>query len=311
MKVLFIDSTHESIVANFRKAGWKVGLHYHTSREELLGLVHTYDGIIIRSRFRLDENFLRNAKRLKFIGRPGAGLENIDLAYCKRNDIAVFRSPEGNRDAVAEHAMGMILTMLNNLKRADSEVRQGVWRREENRGHELMGKTFGIIGYGFMGKALAQRLKGFGVEVIAYDKYLTNYSDENAMEVSLAELQKRSDFISLHLPQSDETINYVNDQFINKCTKPFYLVNTARGKSVDTSAVLKAVENGKVLGACLDVLEFESSSFETSAIENTTFQKLVKSEKVLLSPHIAGWTFESDFKMGDFLSKKILNYFNS
>jgi D-3-phosphoglycerate dehydrogenase len=311
MKVLFIDNTHESITLNFKKAGWKIGMHHQTSREELLGLVHTYDGIIIRSRFKLDENFLRNAKRLKFIGRPGAGLENIDLDYCKKNDIAVFRSPEGNRDAVAEHCLGMILMMLNNLKRADYEVRQGIWNREENRGHELMGKTFGIIGYGFMGKALAQRLKGFGVEVITHDKYLTNYSDENATQVSLVELQKRSDFISLHLPQSQENMNYFNEQFIDACAKPFYLINTARGKSVDTSAVLNGIEKGKIIGACLDVLEFESSSFETSATSNPIFQKLVENDKVLLSPHIAGWTYEADFKMGDFLSKKILNHFNN
>lgn len=311
MKVLFIDSTHESILSNFRKAGWKVGLHYATSREELLGLVHTYDGIIIRSRFKLDANFLRNAKRLKFIGRPGAGLENIDLDYCKKHNIDVFRSPEGNRDAVAEHTLGMVLMMLNNLKRADQEVREGIWKRPENRGHELMGKTFGIIGYGYMGKAVAQRLKGFGVEVIAYDKYLTNYSDENAKEVSLDELKKRSDFISLHLPQADETMGYLNESFITSCSKPFYLINTARGKSVDTKAVLKGIESGKVIGACLDVLEFESSSFETSAVSNPVFQELVKSDKVLLSPHIGGWTFESDFKMGDFLSKKILNHYNN
>jgi D-3-phosphoglycerate dehydrogenase len=311
MKVLFIDSTHESIVSNFKKAGWKVGMHHQSSREELLGLVHTYDGIIIRSRFRLDANFLQNAKKLKFIGRPGAGLENIDLDYCKNNNISVFRSPEGNRDAVAEHAIGMILMMLNNLKKADSEVRKGVWLREENRGHELMGKTFGIIGYGVMGKAIAQRLKGFGVEVIAYDKYLINYSDENATEVNLDELQKRSDFVSLHLPQAEETINYLNKQFIDGFEKPFYLINTARGKSVDTQAVLDGLEKGQIIGACLDVLEFESSSFESSPIANPVFQKLVESDKVLLSPHIAGWTYESDFKMGDFLSKKILKHFNN
>lgn len=310
MKVLFIDSTHESILTNFKNAGWKVGLHYKTSREELLGLVHTYDGIIIRSRFKLDETFLRNAKKLKFIGRPGAGLENIDLAYCKKHEIKVFRSPEGNRDAVAEHTLGMILMMLNNLKIADQEVRQGVWKRTENRGHELMGKTFGIIGYGYMGRAVAQRLKGFGLNVIAYDKYLNKYSDENANEVTLEELKEKSDFISLHLPQADETMNYVNEKFINSCAKPFYLINTARGKSVDTKAMLNGIDSGKIIGACLDVLEFESSSFETSAVANPVFQELIKSDKVLLSPHIGGWTYESDFKMGEFLSKKILKHFN-
>ena len=310
MKVLFIDSTHECIARNFKNAGWKVGIHYTTSREELLGLVHSYDGIIIRSRFRLDEKFLRNAKKLQFIGRPGAGLENIDLEYCKKRNIEVFRSPEGNRDAVAEHTLGMILMMLNNLKRADAEVREGYWKREANRGHELMGKTFGIIGYGYMGKAVAQRLKGFGVEVITYDKYLTNYSDENAKEVSLVELQKRSDFISLHLPQSEENMGYLNADFINNCKKPFYLINTARGKSVVTKDVLTAIENGQIIGACLDVLEFEESSFESAVNSDPVFQELVNSDKVLLTPHIAGWTHEAEFKMGDFLSKKILAHFN-
>ncbi len=309
MKIIFIDNVHECVAKAFQQLGWTTDFHYKTPQIEIEKIIHLYDGIIIRSRFKLDKAFLEKATQLKFIGRPGAGLENIDLDFTKKNNIEVFRSPEGNRDAVAEHTLGMILMMLNNLKRADEEVRNSFWKREENRGHELMGKTFGIIGYGYMGKAVAKRLSGFGVKVIAFDKYLKNYSDEFAQEATLSELQQQSDFISLHLPQSEETLNYVDSAFIKKCAKPFYLINTARGKSVVTQDVLESIEKGKIMGACLDVLEFESSSFEESAFQNPIFQKLVASPKVLLSPHIAGWTYEAQFKMGDYLCKKIIGYF--
>lgn len=309
MKIIFIDNVHDCVAQAFQKLGWTTDFHYKTSQSEIENIIHLYDGIIIRSRFKLDKVFLEKATQLKFIGRPGAGLENIDLDFAQQKNIAVFRSPEGNRDAVAEHTLGMILLMLNNLKRADEEVRNGFWKREENRGHELMGKTFGIIGYGYMGKAVAKRLSGFGVKVMAYDKYLKDFSDEFAQEVKLSELQQQSDFISLHLPQSEETIHYINKVFIEKCAKSFYLINTARGKSVVTQDVLESIEKGKILGACLDVLEFESSSFEENAFQNPIFQKLVASPKVLLSPHIAGWTHEAQFKMGDYLCKKIIAHF--
>lgn len=309
MRVLFLDSVHPLVSERFLERGWKCDFKYEEPREEILKCLGDYEGLILRSRLKIDEEFLKYASKMKFIGRPGAGLENIDLNYCENNNIQVFRSPEGNRDAVAEHAVGMLLMLFNNLKRADQEVRQGIWKREENRGFELMGKTLGIIGYGFMGKAFAQRLSGFGVNVIAYDKYLDNYSDKFVNEVSLEELQKSADIISLHLPQSKETIGYLNDEFIANCSKPFYLINTARGKSVDTNALLSAMDNGKIKGACLDVLEFESSSFEQMSNENPVFQKLISSDKVILSPHIAGWTVESQFKLGHYLVEKILKAF--
>lgn len=309
MKVLIIDNVHPLIEERFTKLGWKCDLMLTASREELLKVIDQYEGLVLRSRVKIDESFLSAANNLKFIGRPGAGLENIDLNYCEQRGIEVFRSPEGNRDAVAEHAIGMLLMLFNRLKIADAEVRQGIWKREENRGYELMDKTVGIIGYGYMGKAFAQRLSGFGCQVIAYDKYLENYADEYAMEVSLEELKERADIISLHLPQSPETIHYVDDEFINDVSKPFYLINTARGKSVNTNAVLEAMDDGKMAGACLDVLEFESSSFEEMTSENPVFQRLVAHEKVLLSPHIAGWTHEAKYKLGHYLAEKIIERF--
>lgn len=306
MRVLFIDNVHPLIAERFSKLGWQCDYMLKDSREEILQVIGNYEGLVLRSRIKIDEDFLSKAINLKFIGRPGAGLENIDLDYCESHGIKVFRSPEGNRDAVAEHAIGMILMLFNNLKRADAEVRQGIWKREENRGYELMGKTVGIIGYGYMGKAFAQRLSGFGVNVIAHDKYLKDFSDENAKEVSLEELKRESDVISLHLPQSEETINYICKEFIESCAKPFYLINTARGKSVNTSNVLDAIDNGKILGACLDVLEFESSSFEQMGSNNPVFSRLIASEKVVLSPHIAGWTHEAKYKLGHYLAEKII-----
>lgn len=306
MKVLFIDSVHPLVAERFSKLGWKCDFMFDESRAEILNRIEDYQGLVLRSRIKIDEDFLSKAKNLKFIGRPGAGLENIDLAYCQSNGIKVFRSPEGNRDAVAEHAVGMLLMLLNNLRQADAEVRSGVWKREENRGYELMGKTVGIIGYGFMGKAFARRLSGFGVKVLAHDKYLENFSDDYAKEVTLEELKMAADVISLHLPQSAETINYIDHQFIASCAHPFYLINTARGKSVNTLDLLNAIEQGKVLGACLDVLEFESTSFEQMNAGNQTFSRLIQSDKVILSPHIAGWTHESQYKLGHYLAEKII-----
>jgi D-3-phosphoglycerate dehydrogenase len=309
MKVLFIDEVHPLVGEEFTKIGWHCYFHYKTPIEELIPMLSEFNGIIIRSRFPLNEVFLKHATNLKFIGRPGAGLENIDLEYCKQRSIEVFRSPEGNRDAVAEHAVGMLLSLFNHLNRADAEVRNGIWLREENRGHEIKGKTIGIIGYGYMGKAFAQRLKGFECTVIAYDKYLTNFSDEHVKEVNLSELQEKSDIISLHTPQSNETIHFIDANFIAKCPKQIYIINTARGKSLNTINVLDAIDSGKVLGACLDVLEFESSSFEEFSSENQTLKRLFASPKVLLSPHIAGWTHESQFKMANVLVHKIIEAF--
>ena len=308
MKIAILDKVHPLIEEDFCKQGWQCVNLFEVSRDELKKTIHLYHGIILRSRIKMDEDFLKEATSLKFIGRPGAGLENVDLDYCASKDIQVFRSPEGNRDALAEHTIGMILSLFNNLKRADTEVRKGVWLREENRGHELMGKTIGLIGYGFMGKAFAQRLQGFGVAVIAYDKYLENFGDKNAKEVSLQTIFDQSDIVSLHTPLTTETIGMINDDFLSQFKKPIYFINTARGKSVETSSIVTGIESKKILGVCLDVSEYESSTFSKLATNSIPkdLQFLYDSDRAVLTPHIAGWTHEAKFKMADYLVKKIL-----
>tara|TARA_B100000497_G_C7620652_1_gene372865 strand:- start:230 stop:1171 length:942 start_codon:yes stop_codon:yes gene_type:complete len=310
MKVALLDDFHSLIPDTLAKWGWEIINAQTWTEKDFINLSKDLNGIFIRSSIPLNENVLRNAKSLKFIARPGAGLENIDLNYCKKNNISVFRSPEGNRDAVAEHTVGMVLMLLNNLKRADTEVRDGIWNREMNRGHELMGKTFAIIGYGFMGRALAQRLKGFGVDIITYDKYISGFGTKIVKEVSMDEIYRTADFVSLHTPLNQDTIELVNDQFINQFKKPFYLINTARGKSVVLKDLSFALKTGTVLGACLDVLEFESSSFENiNYKKNSDLNKLLKMKNVVFSPHIAGWTLESKYKMAKFILEKVKNQF--
>lgn len=256
---------------------------------------------------------MKSCKQLKFIARAGSGLENIDLNAANRLDIKVFSSPEGNRDAVAEHATGAILMLMNNLKRADQEVRSGVWKRAENRGYELKGKTIGLIGYGVMGKSFAERLSGFGIEIIAYDINKTNFSDKYTTEVTLKELQQRSDIVSLHMDFHLHNKYFVNDVFIEEFKKPFYLINTARGFNVNSEALVTALKSGKILGACLDVLEYESVSFEGVSGTNNppALQYLLTAENVILSPHIAGWTHESHFKLSNVLADKIQDYYKN
>lgn len=311
MRVLFLDTVHPILEERLVAAGFTCEHDLASSYDAIVAKIETYDGIVIRSRIPMTEQLFAAGKNLKFIARSGAGLENIDLEAAANKGITVFSSPEGNRDAVGEQAIGMLLMLFNHLKRADTEVREGVWLREENRGLELAGKTVGIIGYGVMGKALAKKLQGFDCTVLAHDKYLTDFGDQYATEVSLSELQERADIISLHLPQSEETHHYLNDTFIAACKKPFYLVNTARGKNVQTSALVAALKSGTVLGACLDVLEYEKGTFEgLDATElPADFQYLIQSDRVILSPHIAGWTAESYVKLSTFLAQKILAQF--
>jgi len=308
MNVLFIDEVGRELPDLFQAKGWNCDFRYSDSRETLKNDLHLYDGIIIRSRFRLDADFLSATDHLKFIGRPGAGLENIDLSYCEANDIAVFRSPEGNRDAVAEHIIGGILTLFNNIRRADVEVRKGVWKREPNRGIELMGKTVGIIGFGYMGAAFAKRLQGFGVNIIAYDKYKTDYAPEYVKEVELSEIFEYADVVSLHIPQTDETVGMVNSAWFSKFRKPIYLINSARGTSVVLEDLLEALKKEKVLGAVLDVLEYESSAFENTGFDSPTFKELSQLENIVFTPHIAGWTHEANTKMSVFLGEKIIGF---
>lgn len=307
-KVLFLDSNHPYLIQSLRKLNLQCDEDYSSSKTEIESKIHDYDGIVIRSRFSIDQKFLEKASKLKFIGRVGAGLENIDIAFAETKGIKLIAAPEGNRNAVGEHALGMILALFNKLKKADTEIRRGIWLREDNRGIELEGKTVGIIGYGNMGKSFAKKLMGFDCEVIFYD-ILPELSDEHARQVGLDELFLKTDVLSLHTPETNLTKHMIDESFLNKFDKPIYLVNTARGSAVITTDLMKAIKNGKVLGACLDVLEYEKASFENFfSKENTlpeAFQNLIISDKVLLSPHVAGWTVESKFKLAETIVHKV------
>lgn len=310
MKILQLDNNHPLISEQLTAKGFVVEEDHISTYGEVLEKIQDYEGIIIRSRIPLDKNFLTKASHLKFIARVGAGMENIDIETAEKLNIKLINSPEGNRDSVAEHVVGMLLILMNRLFIASNEVKNGIWKREENRGDELLGKTFGIIGYGNMGKATAKRLSGFGVEVIFHD-ILPNLSDEFATQVSLDELQKRADILSLHIPLTNETNYLIDENFISKMEKNFYLVNTARGKNLKTKALVEAIEAGKVLGACLDVLEYEKSSFENLEVENADLQFLLDYEKVIVTPHIGGWTHQSKIKLAQVIVDKILADFKS
>ena len=302
-KVLFVDTVHPMLWEELEKEGFHCIEAYGLSKEEVKAISSDTYGIVIRSRFKIDAPFLDACQELRFIARAGSGMENIDEEFATSKGIACLNAPEGNRQAVAEHALGMLLSLFNNLNTADLEVRQGLWKREENRGVELNGKTVGIIGYGHNGSAFADVLGGFGVKLLAYDKYKSNYS-EKAVESDIQTIFNEADILSLHIPLTDETHHLVNDEFVQRFKKPFYLINTSRGQCVKTADLLDAVQGGKILGACLDVLEDEKASFEK--LENSVdFQRLIQSKKVILSPHVAGWTKESKFKLVQVLLEKI------
>lgn len=307
MKVLHLDTNHSLLINQLKELGFTNEEDYSSSKTEIEAKLDQYDGIIIRSRFTIDKLFLDKATNLKFIGRVGAGLENIDCDYATEKGVALISAPEGNRNAVGEHALGMLLSLFNKLNKADNEVRSGQWLREENRGVELDGKTVGLIGYGNMGKAFAKKLRGFDVEVLCYD-IKPNVGGENCKQVSLEELQQKADVLSLHTPQTVLTMNMINADFINEFSKPFWLINTARGKSVVTKDLVAALESGKILGAGLDVLEYEKKSFENLFTEKEipkAFQYLINAENVILSPHVAGWTVESKEKLAQTIVDKI------
>jgi D-3-phosphoglycerate dehydrogenase len=311
MKILHLDSNHPLLINQLNDLGFINDEDYSSSKAQVASKIHLYDGFIIRSRFSIDSHFLDKATNLKFIGRVGAGLENIDCAYAESKGITLIAAPEGNRNAVGEHSLGMLLSLFNKLNKADKEVRNGQWLREENRGIELDGKTIGLIGYGNMGKSFAKKLRGFDVKVLCYD-LKPNVSDENCQQVSLEELQKKADVLSLHTPQTALTINSVNTDFINRFKKSFWFINTARGTSVNTNALVGALKSGKILGAGLDVLEYEKSSFEKLFSADKmpkAFQYLIKSNKVILSPHVAGWTTESKEKLAQTIVDKIKERF--
>ena len=312
MRILHLDQNHPLLLEKLAAAGHHNEENYTISKEETEKVISEYDGIVIRSRFKIDKQFIDAAAQLKFIARVGAGLESIDIPYAESKGIYLISAPEGNRNAVGEHALGMLLSLFNNLNQADAEVKAGQWNRESNRGIELEGKTVGIIGYGNMGKAFAKKLQGFDCEVICYD-ILDHVGDANARQVSLKELQEKTDVLSLHTPWTPQTDKMVDVSFINAFAKAFYLINTARGKSVVTSALVQALKSGKIKGAGLDVLEYEKLSFEnlfTSEEEMPEpLQYLIASNKVLLTPHIAGWTVESKRKLAQTIVDKILAKF--
>ncbi len=311
-KIIHIDANHKSLVEKLNTLGFENHECYKWSKKEVAAVLSLYEGIIIRSRFPLDAEFLRFGTNLKFICRIGAGLENIDLDYCCNNDIAVLSTPLGNANAVAEHTLGLLLNLLNNIKRADSEVVRGIWQREANRGFELEGKTVAIIGYGIMGSSFAKKLAGFDCEVIFYDieKKQSLLGHE---QVAMHDLFQRADVVSFHVPQTPLTYRMADTSFFNSFKKPIWLLNTARGTVVELSALVEALKSRKVLGAGLDVLEYESSSFETNFNfeNNDDLKYLTTSKSVVLTPHIAGWSFESEVKMAEIAVAKIASLYGS
>ena len=307
MKILLLDKNHPLITEQLSEKGFVLEEDFSSSYEQVLDKIHLYEGIIIRSRIPLDAHFLEKAKNLKFIARVGAGMENIDIAKAQELGIKLINSPEGNKDAVAEHVIGTLLVLMNRLFISSNEVKNGIWLREENRGEEILGKTFGIIGYGNMGKAVAKRLSGFGCKTIFYD-IKPNLSDEFATQVSLQELQENTDILSLHTPLTEDTLYMIDEEFISKMKKNFYFINTARGKNLKTSALVNALKSGKVKGACLDVLEYEKTSFENLETKNEDLEYLLNSEKAIITPHIAGWTHESKIKLAQVIVDKILAF---
>lgn len=306
IKILHIDSNHPLLKQQLQEAGFTNDEDFTSSKTDIEKKIHQYQGIVIRSRFKIDKEFLDAATNLKFIARVGAGLESIDCDYAATKNITLIAAPEGNRNAVGEHTLALLLSLFNNINKADKDIKSGHWNREANRGHELDGKTVGLIGYGNMGKAFAKKLRGFEVAVLCYD-IVPNVGDANAKQVPLEELQQKSEVLSLHIPWTPETNGMVNTDFINAFAKPFWLLNTSRGKNVVTVDLVSALESGKILGAGLDVNEYENLSFETLSSEAMPepYQYLLQSDKVILSPHIAGWTFESHERLAQVIVDKI------
>lgn len=312
IKILHIDSNHPLLWEQLEQAGFQNETDFTSTKQEVESTIESYHGIVIRSRFKIDKTFLDKATNLKFIARVGAGLESIDCDYAIAKGIHLIAAAEGNANAVGEHALGMLLSLFNNLNKANKEIKSGEWKREANRGYELEGKTIGIIGYGNMGKSFAKKLSGFDVKVLCYD-ILPNVGDSNATQVTLDELQGHADVLSLHTPWTPETDKMVNKDFISTFKKPFWLINTARGNSVVTDDLMEALQSGKIKGAGLDVLEYEKLSFENLFEEEKpkAFEYLLQAENVLLTPHIAGWTFESHQKLAQTIVDKIKSFANN
>ena len=304
MRILIIDQMHDSIVPLLEEKGHEVHFRPDIDRNGILKILHDYEGLVIRSKTPIDKPLLERGVRLKFVARAGAGLDNIDLDYLEKNAIALYAAPEGNKDAVAEHALGMLLALFNHFIQSDRQIRNGIWDREGNRGEELCGKTVGIFGFGNMGAAFAQRLKGFGVQVLAYDKYKKGFGNGFVEECSFETIQEKADVLSIHVPLTEETKGFFTTEVINGFRKPFYLINTARGEVISFDTLNKALQNGKLKGAALDVLEKEKLNALTP-YEKKAFELLKTHKKVLFSPHVAGWSGESYIKINEVLAAKI------
>lgn len=310
-KILFIDSTHPMLSQRLESAGYLIDFDFISSKEEIANKISDYFGIIIRSRFKIDKPFIDAAANLRFIGRVGAGMENIDVAYAESKQIHCISSPEGNRDAVGEHTIGLLLALSNHIVKANNEVKNGLWLREENRGFELEGKTIAIIGYGNMGSAFAKRLSGFNANVIAYDKYKSGFSSDIVTEATMDEVYEKADILSFHVPYTEETHYLFNKKYINKFKKSLYLLNTSRGKVVCIDDLTDALKSSKVLGAGLDVLEYEDISLKNAPKEQWTesMHYLANASNVILTPHIAGWTKESNIKLSTIIADKVIDIF--
>ncbi|MGO1520448.1 MAG: NAD(P)-dependent oxidoreductase [Sphingobacterium sp.] len=303
--ILIVDDIHDILLEKLSYADISYAYRPEITRQEASLLIPRFDGLIIRSKFQVDQEFIDLAPKLQLIARSGAGTDNIDEPYAKANKIDLISANEGNCDAVGEHMIGMLLGLMNNLNRADREVRSGLWNREQNRGHELKGKTVGLIGYGHNGRAMAKKLSGFDVRVIAYDKYQWGFTDQFAQEVSMEEIVRHSDVLSLHIPLTRETRNLIDREYLSHFRKPIFLLSGARGEIVDIPSVLEALDQQKIIGAAFDVLPVEK--FPALSTQDW-YKELIQSNRIALSPHVAGWTFESYFKLADILADKILKY---
>lgn len=305
MKILHIDSNHPTLISTLKNNGYINDLDISSSKEEIIKIIKDYDGLILRSRFKIDKDFIDNASNLKFIARVGSGLENIDCNYAKSKNIEVISSPEGNSNAVGEHAMGLLLSLLNNINTSSNQVKEGLWFREKNRGFEIEGKTVAILGMGNTGKSFAKKISSFNCKVFFYDideKIKSKYAKKSSLDF----LYKNADIVSLHLPHTIKNTDLFNKEFIQKFDKPFWLINTSRGKIVNTHDLVDALNEKKILGAGLDVIDIESSSFNNIEKElNPYFNELINLKNVIITPHIAGWTFESNVKLSQIIIDKI------
>lgn len=307
-QILLIDTVHPVLTKKLENAGFVIIDKTKADKQEIIKIINDYQGVVLRSRITFNKDIIDKAQNLEFIARVGAGMESIDTEYAKSKGIICLNSPEGNRDAVAEHCLGMLLSLSNNIIRANRQVKQGQWLREENRGFEIKDKTIAIIGYGNMGSAFAERLKGFGCNIIAYDKYKTNFGNDYVAECNMDKVFNECDILSLHVPLTEETSFLVNTNYINNFKKDIVLINSSRGQVVKTTDLLNELEKGKLKAACLDVLEYEDTSFEYTKklTDIPEFRELSAMENVIMSPHIAGWTVESKFKLADILADKII-----